>query len=103
LSIYYQPRELGRELTPPSGEDAGSCSVADIESVKNVGQNVIRQCAEPIISTAFYLKLAWRQIRVIFTLLVTKDVVSNKTDFDSVSEMQFFQTVVQMQAIFSGK
>jgi hypothetical protein len=64
-------RELGGEPNPPFRKDAGSCSFRDIESVKNVDQNVIRQCAEPIISVAFFLHSALRQIRVVLTL-VTK-------------------------------
>jgi hypothetical protein len=53
MSTYYETGEFGGEPTPPFGEDVGSCGLGDIESVKNVDENIIGQCAEPIVSTAF--------------------------------------------------
>jgi hypothetical protein len=43
------PGEHSRDRPPPSGEDAGSCGVGNIESLDNSEQYVIRQLAEPII------------------------------------------------------
>jgi hypothetical protein len=51
-------RELGGEPNPPFRKDAGSCSFRDIESVKNVDQNVVGQVVANI-SIAF-LHFAWK-------------------------------------------
>jgi hypothetical protein len=54
-------------MPPPSRENTGSCSIPNIESVKNVKQNVVRQAAEPVISTDF-LQISWQQLIINFLL-----------------------------------
>lgn len=52
-NIYCNTRKHGRKVTPPSGEDAGSRNVMDMESVENSDQNVVTQAALSIVSIPF--------------------------------------------------